>query len=112
MTERDEQRFVEQVRQRLDEQADGLDELTLARLRAARARALEQHGRSSARSWWPAIGMAAAVALVAAVMLWPSAPHLPAAADDWELLAAGDELELIEDIEFYDWLDTTQSSAG
>ncbi len=113
MTERDEQAFLNQVRQQLDRQADALDELTLARLRAARARALEQvPGRARRRAWLPAAGMAVAAALVAAVLLWPSAPRLPAGADDLDLLAAGEDLELSEELEFYDWLDSTQSPAG
>ncbi|HHO68564.1 MAG TPA: DUF3619 family protein [Gammaproteobacteria bacterium] len=113
MTERDEQAFVDRLRQQLDRQADELDELTLARLRAARARALEQaRGGARSHAWLPAAGMAVAAALVAAVLLWPSAPKLPAGADDLDLLAAGEDMELIEELEFYDWLDRTQSPAG
>lgn len=111
MTDADEQALIERLRQRLDEQADGLDGAMLARLRAARARALEA-GRRRRPARWALAGLAAAATLVGAVILWQGWMPMPATPEDWEVLAAGDDLELIEELEFYDWLDTTQSPAG
>jgi len=101
--------FVEAARQQLDEQADALDELTLARLRAARKRALDTAPK---RDWYwiPAFGTAIAVALALAVLIWPSNSQLPGALDDWEIVASQDDLELIEEFEFYEWLEATQNA--
>ena len=93
-------------RQLRNSEAD-LDELTVARLQAARRRALEHAGE---RRWprylgWGAGGVATAAMVVLTVMLWTHGGK-PAPAmfgDDWDMLADV-ELQLIEDLEFYDWL--------
>ena len=77
-------------------------------------------GRRPASGWVPALSAAAVGAV--AVGLWlardgrPPAPDLAAvtAADsaaDLELLLAGDNLEMLEDLEFYTWLDADRSEA-
>jgi hypothetical protein len=108
MSEQQDDRFVENVRRQLDAQADGLDELTVARLRAARKRALASH--RAGQRWLPAFGVATAAAALLALLLWqsPSAPLLPA--EDWEIVVSGDDLDLIEEYEFYEWLDATQAA--
>ena len=45
-----------------------------------------------------------------AVLVWQQrAGDLPGVQEDWDILASGEELELIEELEFYDWLEQTQS---
>lgn len=109
MSEQRHDAFIESIRQQLDAQADGLDELTVAHLRAARRRALSVR-RDAGRRWWPAFGVATAAAALLALLLWqsPGAPPLPA--EDWEITLSGDDLDLIEEYEFYEWLDTTQAA--
>lgn len=109
MSEQQEDRFVETVRQQLDARVAGLDELTLARLRAARRRALAAQ-RDTVRHRVPAFGLATAAAAVLALLLWQhdGAPPLPA--EDWDIAISGDDLDLIEEYEFYEWLDTTQAA--
>ena len=54
--------------------------------------------------------MAAAAAALLAVLVWQQQPgDLPGVQEDWDILAGGEELELIEELEFYDWLEQTQS---
>ena len=109
MTQQDENEFVEQVKQQLDQQADQLDELTAAKLKAARLRALEAASRPR-KLWVPAFGTATAAAVMLAVLLWQSPSELPGPFEELDIIASGEDLELIEDMDFYDWLDATQAT--
>ncbi len=105
-----ERRFEEAARQVLRQDAENIDAATASRLNRARQAALaELGGRPSAwlGGWQPALGAAAVAGL--ALALWvgrePAAP--PTAADPalaLEVLLADENLEMIEDLEFYDWL--------
>jgi hypothetical protein len=100
--------FVARLRQQLDRHAEQLDEATASRLRAARTQALERGGQRNYR-WLPVTGLATAAAALLAVLVWQQqAGDLPGVEDDWELVASGEDLELIEELEFYDWLEQTQ----
>ena len=105
-TERNEQQLSGRLGQQLRDSEDELDELTRARLGAARRQALEVAGPRSLwhRIGWSAGGFAtAAVAVLAIVLLNGGETPAPVLfGDDWELLAEGD-LQLIEELEFYDW---------
>ena len=99
--------FADRLRQRLERSVDEVDELTGARLRAARKRAIatvtEPHGLST---WLSAGGFATAAVVVLTLVLWNGeVDPLPSglAQADWELLAEAD-LPLIEELDFYDWL--------
>ena len=121
----DQDKFIKQVRQQLDQEVDGLDGEPLSRLRQARAKALEA-GEEKAFHWF-GLGMmgrgAAAFASVAAlaVAVWVGAPTVndpellagladaPSESyvlDDIELLAANEELDFYDDVEFYYWIET------
>ncbi|MDX1698234.1 MAG: hypothetical protein R3308_08095, partial [Thiohalobacterales bacterium] len=89
-----------------DSESD-LDELTVARLHAARRRALELVGRRRRNRYlgWGTGGIAMAAMMVLTVVLWTNGrtPAPVMFGDDWDMLAEV-ELQLIEDLEFYDWL--------
>jgi len=116
-TERDE-RLVAMVKEYLDAGVDTLDGRTTARLREARLKAMETaQGR---RGWfhgprWVAVGGGTvAAAAVLAVGVWLSdSPResAVATADDIEIVAAQDQMQLYEDLEFYRWL-ATQENGG
>ena len=117
--ENGEERLVRNARQVLDASTDELDPHILARLRGARARAVEaatgRHLASTSRWLVPAGGLAAfALAAVAFLTL----QHRPAEVipllpnGDIELLTAAEPLELIENLEFYEWLEAEASDAG
>ena len=109
MTEQDEKAFVGQIKQQLDQHADSLDELTSARLKAARLRALEAAPRAK-KLWVPAFGTATAAAVMLAVLLWQNPPDMPGTFEELDIIASGEDLELIEELDFYDWLDATQTT--
>lgn len=103
----DEEQFVNNIKQQLDQQAEGLDGQTLSRLRQARATALAAETK---RGWhWQPLAAVASVSVLA-VAVWLAMPvnnsgdHTLAALDDLELLASTDELEFYEEIEFYEWV--------
>lgn len=111
---RDDEKFVNGIKQQLDQQADGMDGQTLSRLRLARATALAEPRQGGWR-WQPLAAFASVSVL--AVAVWLAMPvnkggeQNMAALDDMELLAAADDLEFYEEIEFYAWLEG-QDEAG
>lgn len=103
MTERHQDQEIEQkLRAALDAE---VDDVTAARLRAARLRAL---ARLERRRRWPVwLGGVTAAGLVVALslaLLKPTDPPLTDNAVDFELLVSEGSLELYEDLEFYAWL--------
>lgn len=99
--------FEQRLRAALDAETDALDGLTVARLRAARMRALDRAGRRRARRerWVPAMAATAAIVIAFGFTLQRTGTEsAPPAAEAFELLAAGADLELVEELEFYEWL--------
>ncbi len=112
--------LIEAIRHRLDEQADGLDSATLLRLAQARRLALAaaveprprwrrmlRPSRRPVGDWLvPAGAFASVLATAVALTLMVAEPGNESARvmDDVELLTAGEELELYENLEFYQWL--------
>ena len=110
-------RLAARARAALEDSAQALDAATLSRLNRARQRALDA-ARAPRRAGWRWTALAtAACALVAALALWrlpapalaPPAQLPPAA--DLALIGDGSDLALVEDLEFYAWLDA-QSADG
>lgn len=99
-----------------DEGVDGLDARTRSRLTQARhaaVAALVQQREPFMRRWWlPAAGLATA-ALVAVIVVFnlnPAANQQLAAAslavEDMDILSGAENIELLEDMEFYAWLES------
>ena len=115
MSEQDNDRaFEARTKAAFDASVDALDAGTRSRLTQARVRALDELGaRRSARfnsRWLLPAGAAAAAALAAWVVLVQGPqglepPPQVAAWDDFELLTAAEDLEMIEELEFYAWLE-------
>ena len=108
-----EQGWIEDIRAELERSADELDSITVARLAAARARAVERamewrERHSIAERWWLPAGAFASVVLTAAVLGSLSTPVEPVhGIEDLELLSG------TGDIEFYEWLqELEQEQAG
>ena len=102
--------FAEKAKKLFDESVEDLDGQTRSRLNRGRQAALEE--LTSAKPVWvhwaPAAGVAAAV--VVAVVLWSG--NLPvdeltpeASAADFEILLTEDSFEMLEDLEFYSWIE-------
>ncbi len=120
MSEEDrEKAFLERARALLDESEQDLDANILSRLRQARTRALQGEKRREPRSWhwfpFPAAGMATAlVAILVAVFYITRSPVLEPheSMGDLEILASSDQLDLYEDLDFYDWLAKEKEQNG
>jgi len=109
--EREMDPVAERARELFDDSVERLDAATLSKLNQGRQAALEElaSGRRRGRwvRWAPATGMAAAAA-VAIVLLRGPAPVddiVTPAFDDFEILISSDNLDMIEDLEFYLWID-------
>jgi hypothetical protein len=109
-------KLIEGIRNRLDEQVAGLDSATCSRLAQARHLALAaaaeprprwRRATRPAGDWLvPAGAFASVLATAIALTLMVTEPGDGSAPemDDVELLTAGEELELYENLEFYQWL--------
>jgi len=121
------ERLARDAQQLLRRSAEDLDAHTLSRLNRARQDALAEYDRraerpSRLRGWQTGLGAAAVCATaVVAVALWVGrvpGPKLPGdetapaktavepASDLEVVLVDDDNLEMIEDLEFYDWLES------
>ncbi len=120
--------FERNARVVLEASVARVDARTRSRLNQARHAALEAAG-TGRRPWWQAVTLmpaagAAAAALLVAVVLWhrePSRTEPPlfegghaAAAEDMDLLADGEALDLIEgwDGPFYEWAASQTDANG
>ena len=122
MTDRKEKHFLDQARRILQVAEEDLDAATLARLRVARARALDSvtprdHARTRRPAWLLPVGgfAAAGVVLAVAGMLWFTTPSgngtSLADIENLDLLTAVDNPEFYADLDFYRWL-ASQNNAG
>ncbi|VAW75002.1 hypothetical protein MNBD_GAMMA15-2254 [hydrothermal vent metagenome] len=107
----DDKQFVEKVRKTLDDSAEAIDDITAARLAAARRNALDARPQRS--HWLPAAAFSAvaASALTVALLLNQGSDLPGIDADALELAAQPEDMELIEELDFYDWLDSTQANS-
>jgi hypothetical protein len=111
--------FLQRASGLFEDSVEGLDARTRSRLNQGRQQALAAlESRSALWSRWLPAGVAAAVAMVALVM-WnggeqPGAFDAPdfavsTMASDFEILLDEDELEMLEDLEFYSWIELDES---
>lgn len=112
MKKTDEQ-FSSEAKAAFDESVDALDAATLSKLNRGRQRALEELERPGRRwsTWAPATGVAAAVLVAVMIAQSPvsiDATELPAAVADMEILLGEDSIEMLENLEFYSWLDAAE----
>jgi hypothetical protein len=106
----DDERIARQTKELFDESVRGLDAETLSRLNRSRQKALAELKPGGGELRWLRWSPAVAAAVVAAAVVWRAGDleQLPPdAASDFEMLLAGEELELLEDLEFYRWLALT-----
>jgi hypothetical protein len=111
--------FAAQAKTLFDESVQDLDAATRSRLTQSRhnalAEAASRKGFGRWNQWVPVSGVAAAT--IFAVVLWRgdslvNEPDLPAAVSDFEILLDQDELELLQDLEFYSWMDIDGNTDG
>ena len=119
MTDKTRDRVQEQILAALDERAASLDAATLARLAAMRRVAVARRRSAwglGSRRWQTVGGLALAASLVFGLSLWLHGPlQGPASPSpaELELLAEDEDLELLDKLEFYRWLEQeSQQLAG
>ena len=92
-----------------EDSVEQLDARTRSKLTQARNLALDEVKKGASRRWiWaPAGGFAVAAVIAVGVVLWPGRAPQPGAAalEDLEIVADSDNLDLLQDVEFYAWLD-------
>jgi hypothetical protein len=108
------EQIVDKAKALFDDSVDSLDAATLSRLNQGRHRALAELERGSSTGRWlrwaPATGIAATVVLAIVVMRGPDgvdALEGPVTASDFEMLLGEDSLDMLEELEFYLWLEAT-----
>lgn len=109
--------FAAQAKGAFDDSVERLDAAALSRLNQGRHAALEQlHGARTAGvwgSWVPLTGVAAAALIAVMVVRGPESVDLPTAlVTDFEILLEGENLEMLEDLEFYSWLEAIDLNAN
>ena len=109
----DEKELTAQAKELFDDSVERLDAATLSRLNQGRQQALQEIRETGTAGHWvrwaPAGGLAAAA--VVAVVVWqgmPVEPSAPAAGTvtDFEIMLSEDSLDMLENLEFYSWIDT------
>jgi len=111
--------LVARAKKLFDESVQGLDAETQSRLNRGRHEALEQM-RTGVRyrqwlHWTPAVGVAAVAVL--AVAIWIGRPPVedltpPGEPSDFEILLTEDSFEMLEELEFYSWIDLEAEADG
>ena len=108
-----EDKFSKQAKAAFDASVEELDAATLSRLNRGRQRALEELDRPRRlwSTWAPATGVAAAVTIAVIMVQSPigtNGGEVPAALADMDILLSEDSIEMLEELEFYSWLDTVE----
>lgn len=111
--ETSDEEFAQRAKQQFESSVASLDAATLSQLNQRRQRALAEIGSSAPATHWfrwlPATGVAAAAVIAVVMLQGPGVSELPAfetAAPELEILISDEDLEMLEDLEFYSWLDT------
>lgn len=108
-----EDKMLASIRLHLDSTVNAMDAHTASRLNRARQQALDQGLAQAGQLRWlrPMLALASCAAVILALGLTLRTPEVTAPvtniqdADDFELLAGSEELEMIENLEFYAWLE-------
>ena len=110
----------QKARALFDDSVEGLDAETLSKLNQGRQRALAELGRPAMPGQWlrwiPATGVVAA-ALVTVIVVRGPGDGEPLAvpidtAADFEILIGEDSLEMLEELEFYAWIEDADLEPG
>lgn len=108
----DNEDFASKAKGAFDESVERLDAAALSRLNQGRHAALEGllngQGIADWRRWAPAGGVAAVALVTVMVMRGPELESMPTeVVSDFDILLEGDSLEMLEELEFYSWLEDT-----
>ncbi|WP_405225633.1 hypothetical protein [Lentisalinibacter sediminis] len=114
----------ERTRRAFDDSVEALDAATLSRLNRARQAALAGAGGGRVASGWRPVATAAAVAVLAVALWLGQTPQEPLAeretvvavapeeAEDLEIVLQDENLDMLAELEFYDWVDSEEGFRG
>ena len=108
---RTDEQLVQQAKEAFDQSVDRLDAATLSRLNRGRQAALAEAVRPERAwlRWMPATGVVAAVLLVVFTLQGPGEVDvISAPATDLEILLSEESIEMLEELEFYSWLNSQE----
>lgn len=107
--------FAKRAKRHFDQSVANLDGETRSRLNRGRQAALAEiaSGGRTWTQWAPAAGVAAAA--VVAVVMWTGNPPTDeltplSASADIEILLTEDSFEMLEDLEFYSWIELDEET--
>ena len=112
--------FEQKARALFDNSVEGLDAETLSQLNQRRQRALAGLGRPAMPGQWlqwvPATGVVAAALVTVIIVRGPGSVEpleVPVStAADFEILLGEDSLEMLEELEFYAWMEDADLEPG
>lgn len=116
-----EEKWLKRAEQELRRSSDELSPEIRERLLSARRKAMDAltdpHSRGRCVLWPSLAALAAGVVISFSLALLQSpgpAPDGfdPIAADDFELIANSENLQMLDELEFYQWLDEVEWNAG
>ncbi len=115
-TPNDEKQLEQSAKALFDDSVERLDGATLSKLNQGRQAAIAAAAAAGTSRHWlrwvPATGIATAALVAVIVLRGPAAVDVPLASDptptDFEILMGEDALEMIEDLEFYSWIDVAE----
>ena len=114
-------KLEQRSRELFNERVANMDAPTRSRLNQARHAALAlaaNNSRTFTLRWLVPVGSVAALALVGLVTLqfMRGGEFMPAqpttAIEDMEIIASNDELDLLQNVEFYDWIDSDDANTS
>jgi hypothetical protein len=108
------EQLAQQAKEAFDRSVDGLDAASLSRLNRGRQAALAEAGHPGREwlRWMPATGAAAAVLLIVLTLQGPGdVDVISAPAADLDILLSEESIDMLEDLEFYSWLDTQEDES-
>ncbi len=113
----DDERFADKAKELFDDSVERLDAATLSQLNQRRQAALAEVSNKDSRvlwgRWLPAAGITAAAVVAVVVMQGqPVVDPSDDAVTDFEILISEDNLEMIEELEFYAWLELVAEESG
>lgn len=103
--------FEQRTKALFDESVERLDGRTRSKLTQARNAALEELRKGPPRFQWlrtPVTGLAAAAVLALVIGMWPGSQPSDSGTlplEDFDIVADADNIEMLQDVEFYVWLE-------
>jgi hypothetical protein len=100
-------KLIENIHAQLQNSVNNIDAATQSKITQARHRALDQYSsKQPLHLWLSATAVATSCVAILIFLLYPAQQNSePALLDEFELISNIDDMEVLEELEFYQWLD-------